>query len=74
MGMVLLLKKTSQIDKDGKNWIIDPLDGTHNYIAGLPFSGISIGLVDNHVFQVGVIYFPMEDRLYYAVKGEGAFK
>jgi myo-inositol-1(or 4)-monophosphatase len=53
-------------------WIIDPLDGTHNYIAGLPFSGISIGLAVSGRFELGVILFPMEDRLYYAVRGRGA--
>ena len=57
----------------GKNWIIDPMDGTHNYIAGLPFSGVSIGLAEGDDFQVGVIFFPMENRLYYAVKGKGAY-
>lgn len=66
-------EKTTSIDKDGKNWIIDPLDGTHNYIAGLPFSGVSIGLAQGDDFLLGVIFFPMEDRLYYAVKGQGAF-
>ncbi len=70
---IITEEKTAHFDPNGKNWIIDPLDGTHNYIAGLPFSGISIGLVDNGQFIVGVIFFPMEDRLYYAVKGQGAY-
>lgn len=65
-------EKSSTIDPARNNWIIDPLDGTHNYIAGLPFSGISIGLARGNDFQIGVILFPMEDRLYYAVKGQGA--
>ncbi|MBU0477139.1 inositol monophosphatase [bacterium] len=60
-------------EKEGKTWIIDPLDGTHNYIAGLPFSGISIALVEDNKFYLGVIYFPMEDELYYAFQGRGAF-
>ena len=59
--------------KQGKGWVIDPIDGTHNYIAGLPFSGVSIGLVEDDVFRLGVIYFPMEDELYYTVKGQGAY-
>ena len=71
-GIITEEKKTLEI-KEGKNWIIDPVDGTHNYIAGLPFSGLSIGLTEDGIFQVGVIYFPMEDKLYYAVKGQGAF-
>jgi myo-inositol-1(or 4)-monophosphatase len=70
---IITEEKTSNLDKDKKNWIIDPLDGTHNYIAGLPFSGVSIGLAHGDNFEVGVIFFPMEDRLYYAVKGEGAY-
>lgn len=70
---IITEEKSSEMNADGKNWIIDPLDGTHNYIAGLPFSGVSIGLARGNEFLLGVIFFPMEDRLYYAVKGEGAF-
>ncbi len=58
---------------DGPTWIVDPLDGTHNYIAGLPFSAVSIALADPQTFHLGVIYFPLEDRLYHAVRGGGAF-
>ena len=70
---IITEEKTPDADKNGKNWIIDPLDGTHNYIAGLPFSGVSIGLAHGNDFELGVILFPMEDRLYYAVKGKGAY-
>lgn len=56
-----------------RQWIIDPLDGTHNYIAGLPFSGVSIGLAVAGRFELGVILFPMEERLYYAVRNRGAY-
>jgi len=59
--------------QEGLRWIVDPLDGTHNYIAGLPFSGVSIALADETHFEVGVILFPMEDRLYTAVRGGGSF-
>ena len=59
--------------KDGKIWIVDPVDGTHNYIAGLPFSGLSIALAEDNNFYLGVIYFPMEDELYYGVEGCGTF-
>lgn len=71
-GIVTEEERLSEI-KSGKNWIIDPIDGTHNYIAGLPFSGVSIGLVEDKCFCLGVIYFHEEDELYYGVKGEGAF-
>jgi len=70
---IITEEKTPDADKNGKNWIIDPLDGTHNYIAGLPFSGVSIALAHGNNFELGVILFPMENRLYYAVKGKGAY-
>jgi myo-inositol-1(or 4)-monophosphatase len=67
-------ERTHSGQKKGKNWIIDPIDGTHNYIAGLPFSGICIALAQDDDFQLGVIYFPAEDLLFQAVKGSGAYK
>ena len=54
-------------------WVLDPLDGSHNFIAGLPFWSVSIGLIVNNVLEMGVIYFPLEDEMFCAVNGEGAF-
>jgi len=54
-------------------WIIDPLDGTHNYISQLPFYGISIALANNDEFYLGVIYIPEFDLLFWGTKGCGAF-
>ncbi len=70
---IITEERSNTVDRAGRNWIIDPLDGTHNFISGLPFSGISIGLAQGDSFLMGVIFFPMENRLYYAVKGGGAF-
>lgn len=70
---IITEERRSNSGVEGENWIIDPMDGTHNYIAGLPFSGVSIGLAKNNDFLLGVIFFPMEQRLYYAEKGKGAF-
>lgn len=70
---IITEERSNTIDPNGWNWIIDPLDGTHNFISGLPFSGVSIGLTRASEFILGVIYFPMENRLYHAVKGGGAF-
>lgn len=58
---------------DSPFWIIDPLDGTHNYIAGVPFYGISIALADIRDFYAGVIYLPAFDSLFWAVKNCGAY-
>ncbi len=70
---IITEEKSPDTNKYEKNWIIDPIDGTHNYIAGLPFSGVSIALAHGNNFKLGVILFPMENRLYYALKGKGAY-
>lgn len=54
-------------------WIIDPLDGTKNYICGVPVFAVSIGLTINGQFALGVIYDVMRDEMYRAEKGSGAF-
>jgi len=54
-------------------WIIDPLDGTTNYAHGFPWFGISIALEIDGGVRAGVIYHPMMDELFTAVKGEGAY-
>ncbi|HEY6873237.1 MAG TPA: inositol monophosphatase family protein [Geobacteraceae bacterium] len=53
-------------------WIIDPLDGTTNYAHGFPWFCISIALEVEGTVQLGVIYHPMMDELFTAVRGEGA--
>jgi myo-inositol-1(or 4)-monophosphatase len=54
-------------------WIIDPLDGTTNYVHGFPFFCVSIGLECNGAVILGVVYDPFRNDLFYASKGSGAF-
>jgi myo-inositol-1(or 4)-monophosphatase len=54
-------------------WIIDPIDGTTNYIQGLPICCISIGLWQNNSPLVGVVYNPILNQLFTAARGQGAF-
>lgn len=54
-------------------WIIDPLDGTHNYINEIPMYGVSIALAYKDEPILGVIYLPFFDELYTAEKGKGCF-
>lgn len=54
-------------------WIIDPLDGTTNFLHGLPHFAISIGLQHGDELIAGVVYDPIKDELFYAEKGGGAF-
>ncbi len=55
-------------------WIIDPLDGTLNYIHGLPNFAISIALEIEEELAVGLIYEPLRENIYSAIKGQGTFK
>ncbi len=54
-------------------WIIDPLDGTHNYIRGIDIFGTSIGVEYKGEVVIGVIYMPLTDELYVAQKQKGAY-
>jgi len=54
-------------------WIIDPLDGTTNFLHGLPIYAVSIGLAHRDVVQQGVVYDPARNDLYFASRGRGAF-
>lgn len=53
-------------------WIIDPIDGTSNYAAGLPWFGTLIGVLKNDIPYAAGAYLPYYDQLYYAEKGKGA--
>lgn len=57
----------------GLNWIIDPLDGTTNFIHGLPIFAVSIGLAQGQRPIAGVIYDPNRDECFSAVEGQGAW-
>ncbi|NLL28527.1 MAG: inositol monophosphatase [Bacteroidales bacterium] len=54
-------------------WVIDPLDGTTNFIHGIPLYSVSIGLLKDGELFAGVIYEPNINELFHAIKGEGAF-
>ncbi len=53
-------------------WIIDPLDGTTNFLRGIPHYAVSIALVCGAEVIVGVVYDPAKNELYTAVRGQGA--
>lgn len=55
-------------------WVIDPIDGTHNYVRGYPGFCVSIGLVVAGESVLGVIYDEVEDAVYWAVRGHGAWR
>ena len=54
-------------------WIVDPLDGTTNFLHGLPHFAISVGLEQFGEITTGVIFDPLRDELFWADKGSGAY-
>src|SRR5690606_18747847 len=60
-------------DDDQHRWIVDPLDGTTNFLHGIPMFAISIALERQGQIVAGVIYNPAMDELYTAERGGGAF-
>jgi myo-inositol-1(or 4)-monophosphatase len=54
-------------------WIVDPLDGTSNFLHGIPHFAISIALERNGIIVAGVVYTPANDELFTAERGKGAF-
>ncbi len=59
-------------DKDN-TWIIDPIDGTINFLHGVPHFAISIALKSNDEIIAGLVYDPIKDEMFFAEKNNGAF-
>ena len=70
-----LLEESGAIEGDdtSNRWIVDPLDGTTNFLHGLPHFSISIGLERDGKPYAGVIYDPIRDELFWAENGASAF-
>ena len=64
----------SEKNKDKNNtWIIDPIDGTVNFLHGIPHFAISIALMTNNEIVSGLIFDPIKNEIFYAEKNSGAF-
>ena len=55
-------------------WAVDPIDGTTNMVFGIPFWCVSVGLIVEGIPVAGALYMPRTNELYWAVKGQGAFR
>ncbi len=60
--------------RSGFSWIIDPLDGTHNFVRNIEVFGTSVALQFKREVVLGLIYMPWTDELYIAQKGKGAYR
>ena len=68
-----LAEESGAIGKGPLTWVIDPLDGTHNYLRGIPHFSVSIALLEKGVPIHAVVFDPLRDELYTASKGDGAY-
>ena len=67
-------EEIGHINKDSEyEFVIDPLDGSYNFVVGIPDFSVSIALRKNKEVIAGVVYQPVLDFVYYAEKGNGAF-
>ncbi|MCB1787701.1 MAG: inositol monophosphatase [Chromatiaceae bacterium] len=68
----ILAEESGQHGKDEFEWVIDPLDGTTNYLHGFPQFAVSIALLHRGRLESGVVYDPLRDEMFTAVRGGGA--
>ena len=70
----ILSEEAGEINNDiSFKWVIDPIDGTANFLHGIPHFAISIGLEHNNEIICGIIYDPIKDEMFIAEKGKGAY-
>lgn len=75
-GVLLLSEEqdNSQVsDPDGRYWILDPIDGTQNFIRHFDMSAVSLAYYAQGLLQTAVVYNPFTDELFHATRGGGAF-
>jgi len=81
-GLAELLPESGFIAEEGTSdkvgqryqWIIDPLDGTTNYVHGIPLYCTSVALIEGEELIMGVVYEPNTDECFHAMKGHGAYR
>ena len=68
-----ICEESEPVNPDAEyRWIIDPIDGTRNYVMGIPHVAVSIGLADRSGIAAGVIYDPIRGEIFTAERGAGA--
>lgn len=66
-------EQDGDIKAQGVYWIVDPIDGTTNFVHGFPYTCISIGVVIDRVPTIGVVYAPFTEYMYTGLRGAGSF-
>tara|TARA_Y100000590_G_scaffold93978_1_gene106515 strand:+ start:699 stop:1487 length:789 start_codon:yes stop_codon:yes gene_type:complete len=70
----ILSEEVGEIKNDEEfKWVIDPIDGTSNFLHGIPHFGISLGLENKNEIICGIIFDPIKDEIFTAEKGNGSY-
>ena len=71
----IITEESGFINKLNKKnrWIVDPIDGTMNFLNGVPHFAISVGYEEDNEIKCGVIFDPIKNEMFYAEKGNGAY-
>lgn len=69
-----ILAEEDHFETGQKLWIVDPIDGTMNFVHGLPSFAVGIAYSENGDVLIGVVHDPVLNETFYAVKGEGAYR
>lgn len=72
-GVEAAMAALREVQDEDYVWVVDPIDGTTNFVHGFPFFSVSIALAYKGEIIVGVIYDPSRDELFVAEKGKGAY-
>src|SRR5205085_6798179 len=54
-------------------WVVDPIDGTHNFLRGIPYWNVAIAYVEGGRARIGIVFDPSHDELFHTVRGSGAW-
>lgn len=66
-------KDNSDINMSGRVWVLDPIDGTTNLIHDYRMSAVSLGMLENGIPVLGIVYNPFTEEMFYAEHGKGAY-
>lgn len=73
LGEEMAPEEQQRMIKSNAVWCLDPLDGTSNFASGIPLFAISLALIENGQQKLGLIYDPVRDECFMALKGEGCW-
>ncbi len=73
-GIGFLGEERGGLREGGERWVVDPLDGTLNFVRGFPHCAVSVALVSSGQVEVGAIYDPLRDEMFTAKRKGGAFR